>query len=266
MNELAAREEFGLSVKNNKIVANSRRVAEVFEKKHREVIRAIEGYDSNTENKEKIGGNPLLSTESKKITKNQGILRQAKEIGEHITLSQWFIPNEYLDSMNRQQREYEMTFDGFTLLVMGFSGAKALKFKIAYINAFNNMAQELKASKEWRLKMLKGHTSATLPYALQELGIEPIETTKPTSAKPICPDKEQQGVAVAKFVADALELSNTHTPLKLAFEYYLIWCRANKTQPLGKNSFSRELMRQGIKVKPGYANATTILNHKIKRT
>jgi hypothetical protein len=36
-----------------------------------------------------------------------------------------------------------MTKDGFMLLVMGFTGKKAMAVKIAYINAFNMMAKEL---------------------------------------------------------------------------------------------------------------------------
>lgn len=35
---------------------------------------------------------------------------------------------------------YLTTRDGFTLLAMGFTGAKALSFKLAYIDAFNAMA------------------------------------------------------------------------------------------------------------------------------
>ncbi|KAA0910679.1 Rha family transcriptional regulator [Pusillimonas sp. ANT_WB101] len=35
---------------------------------------------------------------------------------------------------------YTITRDGFTLLAMGFTGKKALAFKLAYIDAFNAMA------------------------------------------------------------------------------------------------------------------------------
>ena len=43
-------------------------------------------------------------------------------------------------------RVYDMTRDGFTLLAMGFTGAKALQFKLAYIAAFNEMEAKLKSS------------------------------------------------------------------------------------------------------------------------
>lgn len=43
----------------------------------------------------------------------------------------------------------EMSFDGFTLLVMGFTGAKAMAFKEAYIAEFNRMRSQLQAQ-QWQ--------------------------------------------------------------------------------------------------------------------
>lgn len=43
----------------------------------------------------------------------------------------------------QQAPAFEITKDGFTLLVMGFTGKKALDFKIAYINRFNEMESAL---------------------------------------------------------------------------------------------------------------------------
>ena len=40
----------------------------------------------------------------------------------------------------KPQAYYEITKDGFVLLAMGFTGKKAIEFKINYINAFNQMA------------------------------------------------------------------------------------------------------------------------------
>ena len=39
----------------------------------------------------------------------------------------------------KQQKYYKMTKDGFVFLVMGFTGKQAAKFKEEYINAFNEM-------------------------------------------------------------------------------------------------------------------------------
>ena len=44
--------------------------------------------------------------------------------------------NEYI--------EYLLTRDGFSLLVMGFTGARALEWKLKYIEAFNQMEQAIK--------------------------------------------------------------------------------------------------------------------------
>lgn len=43
----------------------------------------------------------------------------------------------------RHDKVYELTKDGFILLVMGFTGKNAMSIKIAYINAFNAMAEKL---------------------------------------------------------------------------------------------------------------------------
>lgn len=50
-----------------------------------------------------------------------------------------FKPSSYLNEQNKKQPMYLMTQDGFTLLVMGFTGKKAMQFKEAYIKQFNAM-------------------------------------------------------------------------------------------------------------------------------
>ena len=45
----------------------------------------------------------------------------------------------------RQDPAYRLTRDGFTLLAMGFTGQRALKFKLAYIDAFNRLERRLLA-------------------------------------------------------------------------------------------------------------------------
>jgi Rha family phage regulatory protein len=53
------------------------------------------------------------------------------------------ILDSYKDSTGRVLKQYLLTQDGFTLLAMGFTGAKALEFKLMYIKAFNEMKKEL---------------------------------------------------------------------------------------------------------------------------
>jgi len=61
-----------------------------------------------------------------------------------------FAPIEYTDDRGRQQPCYSITKDGFILLAMGFTGPKAMQFKIAYIEAFNQMAEKMqKTAAPW---------------------------------------------------------------------------------------------------------------------
>lgn len=48
-----------------------------------------------------------------------------------------FRPSEYTDSTGRKLIAYQLTRDGFCLLVMGFTGQAALQWRIRYIQAFN---------------------------------------------------------------------------------------------------------------------------------
>lgn len=50
----------------------------------------------------------------------------------------------YVDTKNRKRKAFVMTRDGFTLLVMGYTGELAMKFKEAYIKQFNAMEKALR--------------------------------------------------------------------------------------------------------------------------
>lgn len=99
MNEL-------INIKNDEAVTTSLQVAEVFGKRHDRVLRAIENL---------IGGLP----------KN----------GEA-----YFHKGCRIEKQNGQRYPmYYINRDGFSLLVMGFTGKKALEWKLKYIEAFNLM-------------------------------------------------------------------------------------------------------------------------------
>ena len=96
-------------MKDQQAVTSSLQVAETFGKEHSKVIRSIEGIA-------KSGDTPNM-----------------------------FVKGTYINDQNGQKYSmYYMNRDGFTLLAMGFTGKKALKFKMQYIEAFNNMENELK--------------------------------------------------------------------------------------------------------------------------
>lgn len=54
-----------------------------------------------------------------------------------------FKPSKYKDERGKMQPMVFMTYDGFTLLVMGFTGKKAMQFKEQYIREFNEMKRWL---------------------------------------------------------------------------------------------------------------------------
>ncbi|GFM34017.1 Rha family transcriptional regulator [Desulfovibrio subterraneus] len=69
-----------------------------------------------------------------------------------------FEPVDYLDGKGEVRQAYNLTRDGFTILAMGFTGKKAMQWKIRFIEAFNAMEQALAES---------GHGQKALPVAAE---------------------------------------------------------------------------------------------------
>ena len=62
---------------------------------------------------------------------------------ENSAVKKFFTESAYINERGREYRCYDITRDGFSLLVMGFTGKKALEWKLKYIEAFNLMEQKL---------------------------------------------------------------------------------------------------------------------------
>ncbi|HAQ1542383.1 TPA: phage regulatory protein, partial [Enterococcus faecium] len=96
---------------NKEAVTTSLQVAESFDKKHRHVLTAIDEL-------------------------KEGVAENWADL---------FWEDTYVHPQNKQSyRIIYMNRDGFSLLAMGFTGKKALSFKLQYIEAFNKMEKELK--------------------------------------------------------------------------------------------------------------------------
>ena len=68
-----------------------------------------------------------------------------RELGYAENSANLFIETMYQHEQNKQwYKEYLLTRDGFSLLVMGFTGKEALQWKLKYIEAFNKMEQHIK--------------------------------------------------------------------------------------------------------------------------
>lgn len=117
---------------NHQPVTTSVKIAEVFGKEHRNVIRAINniiGDLRNLEDSGQLNFQPMSAYDSNQL-KNEPVN---------------FYLDGYTDAKGEKRKQYIVTRDGFTLLAMGFTGKKALEFKIQYIAAFNAMEQVLKS-------------------------------------------------------------------------------------------------------------------------
>ena len=99
---------------NHQALTNSLLVAEKFGKRHANVIRDIE---------------KLLNTED-------------KELNSKMSLA--FVSTTYADSTGKGNPVYVMNRKGFSILVMGYTGVKALKFKSDFYDAFENLENMLK--------------------------------------------------------------------------------------------------------------------------
>ena len=93
----------------NQLVTSSQIVAAYFEKKHCDVLRIINNIKT-----------------------------------QNCVLTSMFYTASYKTGTGKRYPMYFMNRDGFSLLAMGFTGKKALEWKIRYIQAFNEMERKLK--------------------------------------------------------------------------------------------------------------------------
>lgn len=124
MNELVFRGQ------NDQVITSSYKVAETFEKNHSDVVRSIDRLISRLQPTDyqcdaKMRSGIIFEAHFEDIPQPNGGTKKAK----------YFIMNK----------------DAFTLLAMGFTGAKAVEFKIKYINEFNQMEAELKSQQTKQL-------------------------------------------------------------------------------------------------------------------
>ena len=108
-----------ITEKDGQLVVSSRQVAENFGKEHKNVLQTIQNL-----------------------------------VAENSAAKLFFIETTF-ENRGKQYPEYLMTRDGFSLLVMGFTGNKALEWKLKYIEAFNHMEAELNSPERIMARALK---------------------------------------------------------------------------------------------------------------
>lgn len=123
---------------DGEIVVTSRQVAEDFEKMHKHILESIRNL-----------------------------------VDENSAVKSMFIESQF-ENRGKMYPEYLITRDGFSLLVMGFTGSKALQWKLKYIEAFNKMEQTIKnpyshLSKEVQAIFALDHKQQQLAVEVKEL-------------------------------------------------------------------------------------------------
>lgn len=96
----------------------------------------------------------------------------------------------YINEQNGQTYPmFLMNRDGFSLLVMGFTGKKAMQFKLEYIKAFNQMEATIKAAlkpksqaemllEQCKLMVEQEHRLANVEHRLDDMEKEREENGK----------------------------------------------------------------------------------------
>lgn len=102
-----------VSAQDGEVFTTSRQVAELFEKEHRNVLRAIRLLDCD----------------------------------EEFTALNYEL-TDFIDKNGDSRPEYLISKDGMVFLVMGFTGKKAAQFKLLYLRAFNWMMEQLQENRD----------------------------------------------------------------------------------------------------------------------
>lgn len=108
-----------VDIENNQVVTTSLRIANIFGKQHKNVLRDIQNLECSDDFRK-------LNFEPSHIIKQ--------------------LPN----NGSKELPMYYITRDGFMFLVMGFTGKTAAKWKEAYIKAFNDMEAKIRAEQMQR--------------------------------------------------------------------------------------------------------------------
>lgn len=122
-------------MKDRQAVTDSLKVAESFDKKHKNVLQNIQNLAA-----------------------------------ENSATKKMFVESTYVN----RGKEYPMIYmnrDGFTLLAMSFTGKKALDFKLKYIQAFNEMEKRIRQPKSERLEIMRKNSATKRAGVLYKIAM-----------------------------------------------------------------------------------------------
>ncbi|MDR7101543.1 Rha family transcriptional regulator [Croceicoccus sp. BE223] len=220
-------------------LASSRTVAEIFEKQHKHVLASIDRLIEALPEDHRPNFRPMMET---------------VEVGK---------------GAEREVRSYEMTRDGFCLLAMGFTGVKALEWKVHFLDAFNAMEAELTDPEPTKAPLVPVGAPEEMQLALSvirearhvfgkngarriwmQLGLPtpdmPVELRHENSRV----DLSQVGdVGILAWMSECLAMDGNAPRIKTQdlHRHYLRWCEANGHDPVSVFGFGRILTRAGVR-------------------
>ena len=130
-----------ISIYKGEPITSSRKVAGIFHKQHFNVLRDIENIKN------------ALEQESPKVGSHK--MASEPETSKMSFQKMFFETTYQVEGNTKSYKEYLMNFDGFSILVMGFNGKKAIQFRVKFVEEFRKMREELdriklnKQNAEW---------------------------------------------------------------------------------------------------------------------
>lgn len=230
-------------IDEGRVWADSRDVAVQFQKRHDHVLRSIDQ-----------------------------MLRHNGELAPNFGAKLY--PVQTASGATRNVRRFDMDRKGFMLLVMGFSGAKALEIKSRWIDAFDEMEARLKAlylpeaapendneDEEAALQLPPLQDAiriAGLGDTYRRIyGVQAAKWIMQRYGLP-APEPEMlvagEGIAglplisnVSQWLADCCEIDEAaRTSARALFDAYVQWCAEKGNIPESQASFGRVISRHGF--------------------
>lgn len=180
-------EQIKIGYVNDEVVVSSKEIAENFKKRHDNVIKDIEKYKKDVLNFEEM-----------------------------------FFQTTMPDKYGREQKAYLVNRDGFTLLVMGFTGKEALEWKLKYITAFNENERKIKGL-EYPQRSTSIGEVAKLSKEVRITG-EKAGVNSVTIASSLCKLWRMNGLVLNEFEHEVNELKEQKKSIQtqMRFELTLI--------------------------------------------
>jgi Rha family phage regulatory protein len=203
-----------IQVQNNEPLTTSLLIAEKFGKQHKNVIRKIEELISQIED------------------------------GSILSIPPLFRKSTYANPQNDQNYPmYYLNRDGFTLLAMSFTGSEALKWKLKYIAAFNDMEEKLRnGTRDNRLEIARLLIEAKPSRVKAIKGLYP-EYFYPVADPNSLESAADHNTAYRQWIEDygvTAEWISDFPTLEI-FNNYIRYCMERRLPSMGKKAFYQTL-------------------------